>query len=171
MEVGLFELETTSTSSAVRFGRCGCGPPPALPPPPPLPPLPPCAALPPLPAELPPPLPPVTLPPLLPAAPELATPPPLVPPLGAAPAVAPPLLVGLIEVRGIGIVKLGRGQLIARAPLGLLIDLVPPDQVERMPEPAPEKVLGIDLPRLALAPFEASIVMKLRLALARIAAP
>jgi HPr kinase/phosphorylase len=86
-------------------------------------------------------------------------------------ATAPPLLVGLIEVRGIGIVKLGRGQLIARAPLGLLIDLVPPDQVERMPEPAPEKVLGIDLPRLALAPFEASIVMKLRLALARIAAP
>jgi len=86
-------------------------------------------------------------------------------------ATAPPSLAGLIEVRGIGIVKLGRGQLIARAPLGLLVDLVPPDQVERMPEPASEKVLDIDLPRLALAPFEASIVMKLRLALARIAAP
>jgi serine kinase of HPr protein (carbohydrate metabolism regulator) len=86
-------------------------------------------------------------------------------------ATAPPSLAGLIEVRGIGIVKLGRGQLIARAPLGLLVDLVPPDQVERMPEPAREKVLGIDLPRLALAPFEASIVMKLRLALARTAAP
>jgi HPr kinase/phosphorylase len=86
-------------------------------------------------------------------------------------ATAPPSLAGLIEVRGIGIVKLGRGQLIARAPLGLLVDLVPPDQVERMPEPASEKVLGIDLPRLALAPFEASIVMKLHLALARIAAP
>jgi serine kinase of HPr protein (carbohydrate metabolism regulator) len=84
---------------------------------------------------------------------------------------APPSLAGLIEVRGIGIVKLGRGQLIARAPLGLLVDLVPPGQVERMPDPAPEKVLGIDLPRLALAAFEASIVMKLRLALARIAAP
>ena len=86
-------------------------------------------------------------------------------------ATAPPSLAGLIEVRGIGIVKLGRGQLIARAPLGLLVDLVPPDQVERMPEPAREKVLDIDLPRLALAPFEASIVMKLRLALARIATP
>lgn len=86
-------------------------------------------------------------------------------------ATAPPSLAGLIEVRGIGIVKLGRGQLIARAPLGLLVDLVPPGEVERMPEPASEKVLDIDLPRLALAPFEASIVMKLRLALARTAAP
>ena len=82
-------------------------------------------------------------------------------------ATAPPLLAGLIEVRGIGIVKLDRTQLIARAPLALLVDLVPPGQVERMPEPAHEKVLGIDLPRLALAPFEASIVTKLRLALAR----
>lgn len=86
-------------------------------------------------------------------------------------ATAPSSLAGLIEVRGIGIVKLGRGQLIARAPLGLLVDLVPPGQVERMPEPASEKVLDIDLPRLVLAPFEASIVMKLRLALARTAAP
>jgi HPr kinase/phosphorylase len=84
---------------------------------------------------------------------------------------APPSLAGLIEVRGIGIVKLGRAQLIARAPLALLVDLVSPDHVERMPEPAHEKVLGIDLPRLALAPFEASIVTKLRLALARTAAP
>ncbi len=83
---------------------------------------------------------------------------------------APPSLAGLIEVRGIGIVKLGRAQLIARAPLALLVDLVPPDQVERMPEPAHEKVLDVDLPRLALAAFEVSIVTKLRLALARTAA-
>ena len=85
-------------------------------------------------------------------------------------ATPPQSLAGLIEVRGIGIVKLGRGQLLARAPLGLLVDLVLPDQVERMPEPAREKVLGIDLPKVALAPFEASIVTKLRLALARTAA-
>jgi len=85
-------------------------------------------------------------------------------------ATPPQSLAGLIEVRGIGIVKLGRGQLLARAPLALLVDLVRPDQVERMPEPAREKVLGIDLPKVALAPFEASIVTKLRLALARTAA-
>ena len=85
-------------------------------------------------------------------------------------ATPPKSLAGRIEVRGIGIVKLGRGQLLARAPLALLVDLVRPDQVERMPEPAREKVLGIDLPKVALAPFEASIVAKLRLALARTAA-
>jgi serine kinase of HPr protein (carbohydrate metabolism regulator) len=82
-------------------------------------------------------------------------------------AAPPKSLAGLIEVRGIGIVKLGRGQLLARAQLALLVDLERPDQVERMPEPAREKVLGIDLPKVALVPFEASIVTKLRLALAR----
>jgi HPr kinase/phosphorylase len=86
-------------------------------------------------------------------------------------ATAPPSLAGLIEVRGIGIVKLSRAQLTARAPLALLVDLVSPDHVERMPEPAHETVLDIDLPRLSLTPFEASFVMKLRLALARTAAP
>ena len=85
-------------------------------------------------------------------------------------ATPPQSLAGLIEARGIGIVKLGRGQLLARAPLALLVDLMRPEQVERMPEPAHEKVLGIDLPKVALAPFEASIVTKLRLALARTAA-
>ena len=83
---------------------------------------------------------------------------------------SPKPLAGLIEVRGIGIVRLSRAQLLARAPLALLIDLVRPDQVERMPEPAREKILDVDLPVVALAPFEASTVMKLRLALARTAA-
>ena len=82
-------------------------------------------------------------------------------------ATPPKSLAGLVEVRGVGIVKLGRDQLLARAPLGLLVDLVRPDQVERLPDPAHEKVLDIDLPKVALAPFEASIVTKLRLALAR----
>jgi serine kinase of HPr protein (carbohydrate metabolism regulator) len=85
-------------------------------------------------------------------------------------ATSPGPLAGLIEVRGIGIVRLSRAQLLARAPLALLVDLVRPDQVERMPEPAREKVLDLDLPVVALPPFEASTVMKLRLALARTAA-
>lgn len=83
---------------------------------------------------------------------------------------APAALAGLLEVRGVGIVKLGRGQLLARAPIGLLVDLVPPDRIERLPEPARETLLGLDLPVLALAPFEASAGAKLRLALAQIAA-
>lgn len=82
----------------------------------------------------------------------------------------PQSLAGLIEVRGLGIVKLARGQLMPRAPLGLLVDLVPPERVERLPDPAREKVLDVDLPLVALAPFEAAIVTKLRLALARTAA-
>jgi len=82
---------------------------------------------------------------------------------------APPKITGLIEVRGLGIVKLGRDQLVKRAPLVLLVDLAHPECIERLPEPASESILGIDLPLLALAPFEASSVAKLRLALARIA--
>jgi HPr kinase/phosphorylase len=82
----------------------------------------------------------------------------------------PPVLAGMIEVRGLGIVKLPRARLMAAAPLALLVDLVRAEEVERMPEPAHETVQDVELPRLAVAPFEASAVAKLRLALARIAA-
>jgi serine kinase of HPr protein (carbohydrate metabolism regulator) len=82
----------------------------------------------------------------------------------------PPALAGMIEVRGLGIVKLPRARLMAAAPLALLVDLVRTEEVERMPEPAHEMVEDVELPRLAVAPFEASAVAKLRLALARIAA-
>jgi serine kinase of HPr protein (carbohydrate metabolism regulator) len=85
-------------------------------------------------------------------------------------ATAPAALVGLIEARGIGIMKLARGQLLSRAPLSLLVDLVPIDHIDRLPEPAEEDLLGVRLPVLALAPFEASAVAKLRLALTRIEA-
>ena len=83
---------------------------------------------------------------------------------------APPVLAGLIEVRGVGIVKLARSQVLARAPLAMIVDLVPPEHVERLPDPAEEEVLGVALPLLALAPFEASAPAKLRLALTRTAA-
>jgi len=81
---------------------------------------------------------------------------------------APAALAGLMEVRGVGILKLSLGQLLSQAPLSLVVDLVPPDRIERLPEPARETVLGVDLPVLALAPFEASAPAKLRLALSRI---
>ena len=80
----------------------------------------------------------------------------------------PPALAGMIEVRGLGIVKLPRGRLMAAAPLALLVDLVRADEVERMPEPALETLQDVELPQLALAPFEVSTVAKLRLALSRI---
>lgn len=84
---------------------------------------------------------------------------------------APPTLAGLLEVRGVGIVKLDRTQLLARAPIALVVDLVSPERIERMPEEAYERILGVDLPVLAMAPLEASATAKLRLALMQAAAP
>lgn len=84
---------------------------------------------------------------------------------------APPTLAGLLEVRGVGIVKLARTQLLVRAPIALVVDLVPPARIERMPEETYERILGVDLPVLAMAPLEASATAKLRLALMQTAAP
>jgi serine kinase of HPr protein (carbohydrate metabolism regulator) len=83
---------------------------------------------------------------------------------------APPALAGMIEARGLGILELPRSQLLVRAPVALLVDLVVPARIDRLPEAAHETLLEIELRRLDLAPFEASSVAKLRLALARIAA-
>lgn len=74
----------------------------------------------------------------------------------------PATLAGLIEVRGIGIVRLAYR---ARATLGLAVVLVPPGEIERLPE-TDEGVeyLGVALPLLRLTPFEASAPHKVRLA-------
>jgi serine kinase of HPr protein (carbohydrate metabolism regulator) len=85
-------------------------------------------------------------------------------------ATPPPALAGMIEARGVGILRLPRSQLLARAPVALLVDLVAVGRIERLPEPAHETLQEVELPRLDLAPFEASSLAKLRLALSRIAA-
>jgi HPr kinase/phosphorylase len=85
-------------------------------------------------------------------------------------ATCPASIAGLIEARGVGIMTLARDQRVTRAPVALLVDLAPPERIERLPEPARERLLGIDLPVLMLAPFEASASAKLRLALMQIAA-
>jgi len=82
-------------------------------------------------------------------------------------ATPPATLAGLMEVRGLGIVRLGRGQILAKAPLALLVDLVERAAIERLPDPEHETLLDVVMPRLALAPFEASAAAKLRLALAQ----
>ena len=84
-------------------------------------------------------------------------------------ATAPARIAGLIEARGLGIVKVGRDQLVRRAAVVLLVDLAHPGRIERLPEPMREKILGVDRPVVSLAPFEASASAKLRLALAQIA--
>jgi len=82
-------------------------------------------------------------------------------------ATPPPALAGMIEARGVGIVRLQRSQLLAQARVALLVDLVPPERIERLPEPQTEMLVEIPVPRLDLAPFEGSAVQKLWLALTR----
>ena len=74
---------------------------------------------------------------------------------------APAAIVGLIEVRGVGIVRVDA---LDEAPLALVVDLVPSAQVERIPDSRLEMVLGLAIPVIVLAPFEASAAAKLRLA-------
>lgn len=72
---------------------------------------------------------------------------------------------GLLEVRGVGLLaveSLDQGRLWTH--LGLAIDLVAAERVERLPEPAWWECLGVTVPRLTLAPFEASAAAKVRLA-------
>ena len=81
---------------------------------------------------------------------------------------APAVIAGQIEVRGLGVV---RAPSVATAPLRLVVDLVASAEIERMPEPRACALLGRDVPLIALAPFEASAVAKLQLALRAVAAP
>jgi serine kinase of HPr protein (carbohydrate metabolism regulator) len=74
---------------------------------------------------------------------------------------APPTIAGRLEVRGIGIMSV---PCVASAPLRLVVDLVAPGAVERLPEARFASLLGLDLPLILLAPFEPSAPAKLRLA-------
>ena len=78
----------------------------------------------------------------------------------------PPPIAGLIEVRGVGIVRV---EPLAEVPVGLIVDLVrpeaAPEAIERLPRSATERLLEIDLPCIRVAPFEASAAAKVALAL------
>jgi serine kinase of HPr protein (carbohydrate metabolism regulator) len=79
---------------------------------------------------------------------------------------SPPPIAGLIEVRGVGIVRV---EPLAEAPVGLIVDLVwpeaAPEAIERLPGSATERLLEVDLPCIRVAPFEASAAAKVALAL------
>lgn len=80
---------------------------------------------------------------------------------GAVVVSAPAAIAGMIEVRGLGIVRL---EPVAEATLGLVVDLVPAPGIERLPEAASVELLGIAVAALRLDPFEASAPAKVRLA-------
>jgi len=74
----------------------------------------------------------------------------------------PATIAGLLEVRGLGVLKL---DYLASAPLMLIIDLVAAEAIERLPDTVPmEEVCGVPIRRLALHPWEISAAAKVRLA-------
>lgn len=79
---------------------------------------------------------------------------------GALIARSPEALAGLLEVRGIGIVRLAHR---VSARVGVLVELDPSLAIERLPEPAEAELLGVRVASVALSAFEASAPAKLRL--------
>lgn len=82
---------------------------------------------------------------------------------------APAALAGLLEVRGLGIVRLPARE---SAPLALVADLDPARGIERLPEAERCVLCGVALPIVAVAPRRASAAALIRVALrGRIACP
>jgi len=77
---------------------------------------------------------------------------------------APPELAGLLEAHGLGLVRVPA---LDAAELRLVVDLVGPAEVERLPELRQCRLLDRSLPSLALAADDPAAVAKLRLALGR----
>lgn len=71
-------------------------------------------------------------------------------------------LAGLLEVRGIGILRLPYCR---ASPLGLVVELDDAKPGARLPEPSTYPLLGTELRRLRLDPRQASAAAKIRLAL------
>ncbi len=74
----------------------------------------------------------------------------------------PDNLAGLIEVRGVGIVRV---PFETKVSLSLIVDLVKPEDVERLPDRLTADFMGVNVRRIALDPFQASAPAKIRLAL------
>ncbi len=74
---------------------------------------------------------------------------------------APARLTGRIEVRGLGLIPVPA---VERVPLVLIADLVPPAEIDRLPLPRFVNLAGTSVAAVRLAPFEASVTAKLRLA-------
>jgi len=75
-------------------------------------------------------------------------------------AAAPEKLRGMLEVRGVGIVRLPYSKEVS---LSLAVELVARDKVERLPEPKVWSCLGVQLPLLSLHAFDSSTCAKIRM--------
>ncbi len=75
---------------------------------------------------------------------------------------APKAIQGMLEVRGIGIVRMG---CVPRAQVKALFDLVPLAEIERLPDLQTETILGVEIPVYHLHAFDGSAPAKVRWAL------
>ena len=73
---------------------------------------------------------------------------------------APARLAGLIEIRGLGIMRLAH---VAAGGVALMVRLVPHDQTVRMP--LPERDATLDVPVIEMNPFQVSAAQRVALAL------
>ncbi len=73
---------------------------------------------------------------------------------------APENIRGLIEVRGIGVLNVGSP---VQATVGVVIDLVHVDEIERLPEAATTVLMDQALPLFKLSSFQSSTAAKIRL--------
>ncbi len=77
-------------------------------------------------------------------------------------AISPDSIKGLIEVRGIGVVRMDS---VDKVNLALLVDLVEAERIERLPLETRDQILGIELRRITIYSFEPSAPAKVRIAL------
>lgn len=75
---------------------------------------------------------------------------------------APPTLAGLLEIRGIGIVRMTAKPEVA---LGVAIQLETQGLIERLPEQETHDILGVQLPLYRIDPAAASATARVRMAL------
>jgi len=73
----------------------------------------------------------------------------------------PPNIAGMLEVRGIGIVKLEHAPHI---PVDLAVELAPRGRIERLPRAEWREFAGVKVPLCRVDPFEAAATQKVRLA-------
>lgn len=71
---------------------------------------------------------------------------------------APPQIAGLMEVRGVGLVRMPH----VPAPAALVVDLML--EPERLPQPMMREVEGMALPLIAVRPFEETAAIKIEMA-------
>ena len=74
---------------------------------------------------------------------------------------APPEIRGILEVRGLGVLRIASESSVG---LDVVIDLAAATDMPRMPASDKQEILGILVPLFKLAPFEASAPAKVRLA-------